>query len=304
MSVHFLHAPSVALARATTAEHDVVLTVEAEYGQIVIEGSLYTAAHHQAEGQYMGRHLEGGHAPSPCNDPKIPQIVSGNVLVSHVDLDTFGGCLRALPEYAGLFKTTHAGFWGLAEFVDVRGAHKLWQANATPGDLDSLYAFWAWNKTLHRLSRDTITEITSTVHTAGDTLQAILTRTGSGEKWIAAGRANEAAEHELNRRTFSRREGDIIVRIASDRDFCNHLYGDSTGEPALAVASYNKDTGSVTISLADPIPGVSCCQIVQYLWGPEAGGHAGIAGSPRERHMSHEDFEQAITTLFVALAHR
>lgn len=55
-----LHAPSAALAATLTP----TLTVEAEYGSVVMQGTRYTAAHHQPAGsRFAGRHLVEGGAP-------------------------------------------------------------------------------------------------------------------------------------------------------------------------------------------------------------------------------------------------
>ena len=59
--------------------------------------------------------------------------------------------------------------------------------------------------------------------------------------------------------------------------------------------------GSVTVSLADPIEGVVCRDIVQSLWGMEAGGHAGIAGSPRGQEMSTADLDACVEAVVAAL---
>ena len=55
-------------------------------------------------------------------------------------------------------------------------------------------------------------------------------------------------------------------------------------------------TGSITISLAEPITGVSCRAIVQIAFPDKnekgeflAGGHDGIAGSPRGKVLSAEN---------------
>jgi hypothetical protein len=302
MTTRILLAPSADLARATLASEDVLLTVEAEYGSFVAEGSLYTAAHHQPLGsKFAGTHV-GGVMPSPCNDTNIPEVMDGGViLVSHVDLDTFGGCLRAIG-HAELFRSSFQGFWNLAEFIDTRGPHKISQSGAEEREIRVLNAFWAWSKTnVPRFPRDQVTDITSTVRACADALTEIL-EIGNREL-LLAGDAYRADEQALNTRTFSRREGDILVRIAEvNRDFCNHLYVDPSGQPAKAVVGYNRESGSVTISLADPIPNVSCRAILQTLWGPEAGGHDGIAGSPREKNMGVEGLEAAVRALSAALS--
>jgi len=292
-------APSADLARKAIADDTVVVTVEAEYGAFVAEGTVYTAAHHQPAGSpFAGRHV-GGNRPSPCNDTSIPVVEDGIVLVSHVDLDTFGGCLRALGR-TELFRPEFQGFWDLAEFVDTRGPHKLGQSGAEMVDLSRLHAFWAWSKTdVPRFPRDSMSNVTVLVRSAGDALQRIFA--GDPEE-LAAGEALRASEEDLNIRTFVRHDENVIVRRAkTPADFCNHLYVPPGGGPAKAVACWNLATGAVTVSLADPIPGVSCRGIVQALWGPEAGGHDGIAGSPRERRMSEDDLHSVVEVLNAAI---
>ena len=121
----FLLVPTAEVARHTSAD----VTVEAEYGSHVMEGTRYTAAHHQASGPYAGRHLPGlaqVGRPSPCNDTQIPLLpADGVVALSHIDLDAIGGALRTDPDAAGLFSDETARFWALAEQVDVRGPHRL-----------------------------------------------------------------------------------------------------------------------------------------------------------------------------------
>lgn len=301
MTTTILLAPSADLARQTLAAAPVALTVEAEYGAFVAEGAVYTAAHHQPAGSpHAGRHVTPDGRPSPCNDTGIPVVPTGTILVSHVDLDTFGGCLRALGK-KGLFGVEYQSFWDLAEFIDVSGAHKIGASGASEQDIRRLNAFWAWSKTnTPRYPRDTVTDVTDIVLKANVSLTAILL---GDEDYLVPGDAFRAADHALNTRTFNRVESSIIVRVAEvPADFCNHLYTTPSGEPARAVASYNKALGSVTISLADPVPGVSCRSLVQGLWGPEAGGHDGIAGSPRESDLGLAGLEAAVAALDEALS--
>lgn len=49
--------------------------------------------------------------------------------------------------------------------------------------------------------------------------------------------------------------------------------------------------------VAAPVPGVSCSELVQELWGPEAGGRDTIAGSPRGRAMTLADANKAVIRL-------
>ncbi len=301
MPVRFLLAPSADLARHVLATEKVLLAVEAEYGSFVAEGRLWTAAHHQPAGSlYAGRHVVAGGRSSPCNDLGIPLLESGVVLISHFDLDTVGGCLRALPGFSDLFVPKYAPFWSAAEQVDVTGAHKLVVLGLDDLIVRRLRAFWAWSKALPRYPRDRITDVTEAIEDAGLALRRLLH--ANSTKMLEAGDKLKANEDDLNLRTFRRLDGSVIVRVAERaEDFCNALYTTPDGALCKAVAAYNRALGSVTISLCDPVPGVSCRQIVQALWGPEAGGHDGIAGSPREKDMGEAGLEEAVRALRSAI---
>jgi hypothetical protein len=287
-------APSLDLALTVPAP--ILVTVEAEYGAVVIEGSLYTAAHHQPAGSpFAGNHIVMGGRPAPCNDEDIPELdsedVSGTILISHLDLDTIGGVLRAEGR-RGLF-LGYKSFWALAGWVDVHGVHKLGLVGASDQDLWRLNAWWAYSKGMPRLPRDRVSDVTEIIHAAGDALAGILT---GDEVLLAAGDTFRAAEAELNQRTFRHvSDGGIIARV-SDRpgDFVSHLYRMPDGSVGEAIVAWNTANGTITVSRSNPSPELSCREMVQGLWGPEAGGHDGIAGSPRGRVMTEADFGQLL----------
>ena len=57
-----------------------------------------------------------------------------------------------------------------------------------------------------------------------------------------------------------------------------------------AIVSYNSTRKDITLSFYDENAiGLNACEIVQAAWGPLAGGHAGIAGSPRGQEMGLGD---------------
>ena len=285
----FLYAASLADAQTVPAP---TLTVEAEYGTVVVEGSLYTAAHHQPSGPF-----ERCVHPAPCNDTDIPVVPDeATVLVSHFDLDTAAGCLRALPGFEGLFAPEHDAFWRLAEDVDLNGAHKVRHLGGSEQDVLRLHAYWAWARAdVPRFPREGVHDVTVHVLAAGRVLTSILAGEASA---LTRGREFMADEDGLNTRSFVRLQDGVIMRSVSDpRDFVNHLYTTPEGVLARAVITLNTGAGSVTVSLADPVPGVSCRDMVQGLWGPEAGGHPGIAGSPRGQAMTEADAEAALQAL-------
>ena len=289
-------APNATIAAAFSP----ALTVEAEYGSVVAEGSRYTAAHHQPSGPFAGRHIVEGGRPSPCNDPAIPLLGEQEViLLSHFDLDSVGGALRAFPEFVDLFGEENADFWEMAEWVDVRGAHKLPDA-PLHGQVLYLQAFWAWSKAnLPFYSRTEVTDVTSNIIAAGEALRRIL----SGDRdLLTAGAVFAAKEADLNEDTFVLSEDSIILRVSHDpRAFCNHLYRTPSGVLSRGVVVLNTHTGTITVSIPDAVAGLSCATIVKGLWGPEAGGHPGIAGSPRGQVMKLADAVAAITALASAI---
>jgi len=267
------------------------LTVEAEYGSVVVTGSIYTAAHHQPAGSpWAGDHVVPGGMPAPCLDENIPQLgETMRVLVSHVDLDTVGGVLRALPGTEELFAEDFGGFWELAGFVDVNGAHRLHEAPANSMNKERLYAWWAFAKTLPRLPFNELTDVTGMFEiTCYSALRKIL---GCHPEMIEAGKNFRLQEDALNRKSFLKMEDGIIFRKAEKGEFVNHLYTSPEGTPAEGIVAFSEEFSSVTISLPLPREGVSCRDLVQARWGALAGGHPGIAGSPRGEQMSLADAE-------------
>jgi hypothetical protein len=300
-TLRVLHTSDAALA----ANLSPLLSVEAEYGSVVVEGSEYTAAHHQPSGPYAGDHIVAGGRPAPCNDTDIPWLSAreGVVLVSHLDLDTVGGVLRAYGHTAFVFNPEWAkGFWQLAAFVDTNGPHKRHLAGASEEDLARLDAWWAWmGANVPRLPREGVTDVTDLVAEACyEALCNILT--GAAHVMDAGQQFREAGD-ALNAQSFveHRPSGVLVRRSPTQRDFVNHLYTSPEGVVARAVVALNPEGGSVTVSLESPIAGVSCRAIVQGLWGPLAGGHDGIAGSPRGQVMTEADVAAVVTALEEAL---
>jgi hypothetical protein len=304
-SVVFLLAPTLALALTVEAP---LVTVEAEYGSTVVRGALHTAAHHQGPDQpeFHGRHA-GGTAPSPCCDPAVPVLSGASlcdrpvVLLSHLDLDSVGGALRTLAEFQDLFASSLQSFWRLVEFVDVNGPHKLVvddsQVVFTQVNVDRIRAYWAWARSQPRQPRDSVSDVTQQVVASGLALRMIL---GGDVDLLESGRAAERERRAVNVETFHsfRIVGSVgLRRVADAKAFVNDLYVAPHGTPLRAVVTLNDATGAVTLSLADAIPGVSCRAVAQALWGSEAGGHDGIAGSPRGSRMTHDDWFDAANAL-------
>ncbi len=252
-------------------------TVEAEYGEVCVTGSLLTMAHH---GPRAGQ-------PAPCSYENGCADGVEVVGISHVDLDTLGGCAAVISR-----KPEAPSFWALAEFVDLNGAHKLGVSGANDEDLRRLHAFWAWSEA-HRVyaARDgSVTEVTDQVIAGISVIEGIL---AGDEALLAKGDEHKANGEVLNAESFVEMRNGVIVRVSPS--FTNHLYVAPDGEVAKAVVALNPKTGSITVSFADAPKGKTARQIVQALWGGLAGGHDGIAGSPRDRRMGVDDLRRAFS---------
>lgn len=282
MSFRFVISSAPASLQAISPD----VTVEAEYGSVCVEGRLLTLAHH---GERSGN-------PCPClceNRPDLGDLAEVDDVVvglSHLDLDSMGGIMAVCNR-----KPRWTAFWKAAAEVDVSGPHKL-EAILASIELeyvrnetrDALHAYWAWSEANKVFApRDGRGEdITDKVEKAMDILKLLVSNDEElyneecvmRNRLIADGKRWARSKAQLDKDSMYRDYG--AIKLRNSDSFVNHLYGDGA-----CVVAYNTKFNSITVSLADPVDGVSCCSVVQDLWGPEAGGHAGIAGSPRGRKM-------------------
>jgi len=257
-------------------------TVEAEYGDVLVLGT--------EEFPVLAHHGNNSHRPCPCT---VDNVVSPPACIglSHLDLDSLGGVLALLGR-----KPEAVSFWKLAAFVDINGPHKLGAAGAGALDVARLQAWWAWSET-HRVfaPRDgSCVDITTQVEEAEGALCAIL---NNDPDLLEAGRVWAAREAQLEVESFvdgylsnNVRPG-VLLRVSEM--FVNHLYTHGF-ESFDAVVALNTKTGSITLSYASPTFDQSACGVVQTFWGPLAGGHRGIAGSPRDMKCSLSDARELV----------
>lgn len=308
-----LLAPTADLARRVLASDTVLVTVEAEYGAFVAPGAVYTAAHHQPE--MVGR-------PAPCCDTTIPDVSAedGVILLSHLDLDSVGGALRALGRAdlfprglwepnaeaaAVLTDNDIASFWALAQFIDINGAHHAHEHPAWAEHADQFRAYWAWSQSRPRTPFGEVTDITEEVEEHNKVLFTLLIEGPEEESFpalLAAGREWANRQEAINRASLvdavRTPSGYVLLRHADT--FVNTMYNfGGEGKVAKAIVALNTKTGAITVS-HDGAPFVAR-EFVQGIWGPEAGGHAGIAGSPRGEALTAEDARAAFDALLAKL---
>jgi hypothetical protein len=306
------------------SEHPYTTTIEAEYGSAVVEGSLLTLAHHGERSHNpppcVGGNIEDIVLSIPGIDPDsgyadmaapreiIPrkEVVVG---ISHFDLDTLGGIRRVsnTHDFSGdIFEDL---FWHIAGEVDTQGVHKL---NRIKKDLQNrvltenptlskedfdmewknsvkyLHAWWAWSAE-NRLfpPRDgSVEDVTDFILKANKAIDEIF---DDDPTLLEKGREWKAAQDHLNEESYINEKNGVILRRSSQ--FTNHLYITPFAHPAKAVIAFNEKTEAITLSFADPINGFSAAEIMKEHFGNGAGGHAGIAGTPRDRDYSFADAE-------------
>lgn len=259
-------------------------TVEAEYGDFCIEGTKVTLAHHGSR----------SNNPAPCCwDKEIPQLEKDDeILISHVDLDTIGGCLDLMGK-----KPECPDFWKAAAYVDVNGPHHMYELSAEQQNM--LNAYYAWNAVQERLPRFTeITDVTEEILKNLPILERIVAKDiellEDGKWWKEETTATVEAKLI--------KESDKVRAFITDRVFCSASYYSPNMDKVIpATVVMNTTMKAITIAFEDGGKIASAVDIVQKLWGKQAGGRAGIAGSPRGWEITDDElqrqFERAVETV-------
>lgn len=282
------------IAEECAAGEESLFTVEAEYGDTVVQGTIMTLAHHTGEWRRFA---------APCNRDDVKQYISENpvtVLVSHIDLDTVGGVFRIMlgSDHALFNSPAAVEFWAAAEFVDLNGPHKLAKVESVRAQ-KMLQAVWAWSSQ-NRAERVTepksvLADVMAWLPILEKVIAEDAETLAAGQDWAAQ---VEAAVEGCYRPDLS--SADIRVFI-TDSVFCNAAYRNpQTGVFARACVVLNTKFGSVTVSALDNA--FNCKDVVQGLWGELAGGHPGIAGSPRGQTMTEADLAAAVAAVKAQLA--
>ena len=256
-------------------------TVEAEYGDVCVEGVVLTLAHH-------GPRKDN---PPPCTwDEDVECDAIG---LSHIDLDTLGGVLAIVGE-----KPNADSFWKLAGWVDVNGPHKLAESGASEKDLARLHAWWAWNEDnkVYPPRDGSAMLVNAVIRMRSQIIHQII---DGDEDLLQQGQEFKEKEEALSKESIVSANGEVLIRRSAE--FVNHLYANNHQHTYKAVVALKTTTGEITLSLADPIEGVSCADIAQLYFGFEAGGHAGIAGSPRSGGYDMTDVEKVARSLNAAI---
>lgn len=250
-------------------------TVEAEYGGSVIKGSVITLAHHVKEYAMC---------PPPCciNVGKLSE--NAIIVVSHVDLDTVGGCLALMGK-----KPENDEFWNGAGIIDCKGTHHIHELS--PIVQKQLNAVYAWNEQNRPVFSNEITEVTDFILDFGEIIDKVLEGDKElldlGKVWV---REKEAKVQSC----LIWENRNLRIFEIPDYTFCAAAYYSPLyGSAAKATLSYSIPKGTITVAFEDGGAEYSAKELVQTWWGDMAGGHPGIAGSPRGRKMTQADWKMA-----------
>lgn len=249
-------------------------SVEAEYGDKVIEGELITLAHH------IHKYINN---PAPCNTHVEALSDNSTIVVSHIDLDTIGGCLALM----GIKKEDNE-FWKAVEFIDLNGPHHIHELSE---ELQSKFnAYWAYNSKNIQDRTTEIKDVTDCIIAYGDIIDRIIE---NDRELLEEGRKWEQGKEVVEKCLVAENE---YVRVfnSSEGVFCSaSYYSPNMNKVIPATVVLNGKYKSVTVAFADGGKQISAKDLVQELWGPLAGGHPGIAGSPRGQEMKSEDAYKA-----------
>lgn len=252
------------------------IAIEAEYGDREVKGNLLTLSHHGPRSDN----------PVPCLRKNFfydPEVVG----FSHIDADSIGAAMAV----AGI-KPDDDYFWRGVAFVDVNGPHKIKGSDYdTPEFLDKMNAYWAFSeKNKVFPERDgSVKDITDEVLKH---FEAITKICNNVPEMIEEGKKWAKEKSELNEKSLVDVADNGSVLLRESNSFVNHLYNTHDDKiVAKAVVAYNTERKSITLSFADK-EFVSAVDILQSLYGKEAGGHDVIAGTPRNKQYSIEDAQK------------
>lgn len=263
---------------AKLAEFKLFATVEAEYGEEVVEGSHLTLAHHGPRAGNINPCLY----PNNTDETGMIQAVG----ISHIDLDTLGGCAALMGRKPG-----PDSFWQLAAHIDSNGPHRAADHPAWNEHKAQYYAYCAWSREKENQywppKDGSVEDVTDRIEKSVAFLCKLFQPQMPESAWIQRGRDFEKklADDEARCLIEAGR-----VRVFAGDVFTAAFYRNADGSIADATVSYGTKSGAITLAFEAGGKKHNAAQIMKTLFGPEAGGHAGIAGSPRGKRMGFNDF--------------
>lgn len=254
-------------------------SVEAEFGAKIIEGENITLAHHIDKYRNF---------PAPCvqNVEKISD--DSNIVISHIDLDTLGGVAALMGR-----KKQDDEFWKACEFIDLNGVHRLNEGNEEIRNKIIAYNSYAAINHMDKVCE--ITDVTDIILKRIDVINKIL---DNDMNLISSGLNFYNEELKKIEECLVTENDNLRVFFSKEGIFCNaSYYSNKRCKVIPYIVTYNGLYKSLSFSSENGGKDISCRKIMQNLFGMEAGGHDGIAGSPRNQVMLFKDFIDLIDTV-------
>lgn len=251
-------------------------TVEAEYGDFVLEGTRTTLAHH---------HDAYRHCPAPCTAVVDPLPSDATIVISHIDLDTVGGLMALLD-----LQPVDPSFWEAVAFIDMHGPHHL---HEFPDHAAKFHAYWHWCSKHSHARADRTIDVTNLVHQHIRTVRELVLQQNelllrAGEHW------QQDVERKVEKCLMY--ETDWLRAFQTKNVFCASSYRSKRFNRTVSVtATYHERKQDITLATCDET--LDAVRLMQQLFGPEAGGKPSIAKTPRGKKMSRADFDRLLDEL-------
>lgn len=273
-----------ALAQVFQQSNQMFATVEAEYGDICVEGNWQTLAHHTE--QYRNN-------PAPCIRKDVMPLENGIILISHLDLDTLGGIMLL----EGMGEMTDS-FWESEALIDTQGV--LAEPHLSDRDRFLMRAYWAWETNLVDQKyladhQNLILDVTDSVELRISFIQMMLERDHTDEERNLLNHYYESFQRDLNSFLSTCVYEDERLRVfisQENQHYLSHYRDHCLVETCVTL---NQKKGTLTIS--DISKNLDCKTFMQEVFGENAGGQFRVAGSPRDEVMGIPDLTRLLNIL-------
>lgn len=267
--VQILHVPTWEYGKELKAE----ATIEFEFGDNVLEGEMYTAAHHAEK--YKNRES----ACMQIRDSKLKNF--SRIVINKPDIDTYCA-MYALLNFGEISEEFFEG----VNIIDKFG-HREIDTLSKKVRLQ-IESYWALSYKIKKFPyTKTMVDVTEICMEHMELLHQIILENPNymSEEIVEEWRKDveEKVENCLIAETPNLRVFETFGIKTSGSYFSKRF-----NQNAEMTISYNNKKG--TISIATINEEIDCKTIAQTLWGCKAGGHKGISGSPRGIKMDRSEF--------------
>ncbi len=148
-----------------------------------------------------------------------------------------------------------------------------------------------------------VLDVTDNVFSAIDGMVRIVN--DDSELLVKGDKFREAEKHQLNVDSFLQMsDNGVIARTKPDDRFVNHLYTAPDNKEGVAVISFSPAKGKIVLSFKDGDEGKYDAEVImKEIFGSEAGGRKGIAGTPKENKYTLADFDKVFQVVAQKLQH-